>query len=124
MTLLRLDLSLFTNGNATDSQHFASDLLESLRRHGFVKIINHGIPDHTVAEMFEWVRVHDPRPSLYPFLTARIWAIRRINHSSGCRQTKRILLLTVRDLSLSEVGAKSELRTVLRFTGKVYSSLM
>ena len=124
MTLSRLDLSLFTSGNATDSQHLASDLLESLRRHGFVKIVNHGIPDHTVAKMFEWVSVHDPRPSLYPSLTARTWAIRRIKLSSGCRQKTRIPLLTVRDLSLSEVGAKSELRTVLRFTGKVYSSLM
>lgn len=57
MTLSRLDLSLFTNGNTSDRQHFASDLLESLRGHGFVKIVNHGIPDHTVAKLFEWVRV-------------------------------------------------------------------
>ena len=58
MTLSRLDLSLFTSGITTDRRQFALDLLESLRGHGFVKIVNHGIPDHTVARLFKWVRVN------------------------------------------------------------------
>lgn len=123
MTLSRLDLSLFTSGNATDRRHFASDLLESLRRHGFVKIVNHGIPEHIVARLFQWVRVNSPRLIADLSLMKAVLATHRTSYSSRCRHTTRVQLLTARDLILSEVGAKSELRTLPRFTGKVYSSL-
>lgn len=123
MTLSRLDLSLFTSGNTTDRQHFASDLLESLRGHGFVKIVNHGIPDHIIARLFEWVRVYSPRLVADISLMNAFLATHRINCSSRCRHTTRVRLLTARDLILSEVGAESGLRTLPHFTGKVCSSL-
>ena len=55
MTLPTLDLSLFTRGNASQQAQLASDLLQSLSRHGFVKLVNHGISDEAVADLFEWV---------------------------------------------------------------------
>lgn len=67
MTSSSLDFSLCTNGNATDYRQFASDLLERLRQHGFVKIVNHGIPDHAIGKMFEWVRANESRPIRYLF---------------------------------------------------------
>ena len=67
MTSSKLDFSLCTNGNDTDHRQFASELLERLRQHGFVKIVNHGIPDHAIERIFEWVRVNEPRPIRYLF---------------------------------------------------------
>ena len=55
MDLPTLDLSLFTGGNASQRMQLASDLLNSLSRHGFVKLVNHGISDLVVAQLFEWV---------------------------------------------------------------------
>ncbi|MCJ1231405.1 hypothetical protein MMC12_008082 [Toensbergia leucococca] len=54
MDLPTLDLSLFTGGNASQRMQLASDLLNSLSRHGFVKLVNHGISDLVVAQLFEW----------------------------------------------------------------------
>lgn len=55
MTLPTLDLSLFTNGRDVERRQFASDLLDSLSHHGFVKLVNHGILDTTVCRLFAWV---------------------------------------------------------------------
>lgn len=57
MTLPTLDLSLFTSGNASQQMQLVLDLLDSLSRHGFVKLVNHGISDQTVTQLFEWVRI-------------------------------------------------------------------
>ena len=51
-----LDLSLFTHGNGSERHRLASDLLKTLSQHGFVVLINHGVSDSTVEELFEWVR--------------------------------------------------------------------
>lgn len=58
MTLPTLDLSLFTNGSDTVRRKLASDLLDSLSHHGFVKLVNHGISEKTVSRLFEWVRCY------------------------------------------------------------------
>ncbi len=56
MTLPTLDLSVFTDGGSdTDRNKFSSDLLSSLSKHGFVKLVNHGIPDYMVSKLFQWV---------------------------------------------------------------------
>ncbi|KAL9584103.1 MAG: hypothetical protein Q9203_004801 [Teloschistes exilis] len=57
MTLPCLDLSLFTQGDATQRQELASQLLASLTDHGFVKLTKHGIPDRKVHELFKWSEV-------------------------------------------------------------------
>ena len=54
-----LDLSSFVEGNSSQRQQFASELLKGLKRHGFVKIVGHGIKDSEVKTLFEWVsRTH------------------------------------------------------------------
>ena len=55
MSFATLDLSLFKNGHDTDRQRFGSQLLNGLTQHGFVKLVGHGISDHTVEKLFEWV---------------------------------------------------------------------
>ena len=55
MTPASLDLSLFTGGNISQHQDFASKLLNSLSQHGFVKIVGHGVPKAMVVELFAWV---------------------------------------------------------------------
>ena len=57
MALPTLDLSHFTDGNATDRKSFESELLSSLSEHGFVKLVNHGITDEVACELFEWVNI-------------------------------------------------------------------
>lgn len=57
MALATLDLSLFTNGNHNTREAFAADLRKELSRHGFVKIVCHGLSDEDIGEVFEWVSV-------------------------------------------------------------------
>ncbi|KAI4279899.1 MAG: hypothetical protein L6R38_004885 [Xanthoria sp. 2 TBL-2021] len=54
MALATLDLSLFTNGNHNTREAFAADLRKELSRHGFVKIVCHGLSDEDIGEVFEW----------------------------------------------------------------------
>ncbi|TVY30900.1 putative 2-oxoglutarate-dependent dioxygenase [Lachnellula hyalina] len=49
-----LDASLFTQGTEAQKLHFANDLMAGFKRYGFVKLINHEIPEETVAEVFNW----------------------------------------------------------------------
>lgn len=55
MILPTLDLSRFTRGNDQERQQLAKDLCASLLQHGFVKLVNHGVPDEAVLKLFEWV---------------------------------------------------------------------
>ena len=57
MTRSTLDLSLFTHGSESERHQLALSLLENLSQHGFATLVNHGISDSTVRELFEWVRV-------------------------------------------------------------------
>ncbi|CAG8949079.1 hypothetical protein HYFRA_00002208 [Hymenoscyphus fraxineus] len=56
MDLPTLDLSQFTHGNKNQRQQLASSLLSSLKEHGFVKLINHGVPEGLVSEMWKLSR--------------------------------------------------------------------
>lgn len=55
MALPVLDLSSFAEGNSVQRQQFASELLKSLYKDGFIKIVGHGIEDSEVERLFEWV---------------------------------------------------------------------
>ncbi|KAL9006071.1 MAG: hypothetical protein Q9188_001198 [Gyalolechia gomerana] len=59
MALATLDLSLFTNGHHDAREAFAADLREELSRHGFVKIVGHGLSNEDIGEVFEWVKQED-----------------------------------------------------------------
>ena len=50
-----LDLSRFTHGDDQERQQLATHLCASLSQHGFVKLVNHGVPDEAVSELFGWV---------------------------------------------------------------------
>jgi len=56
MALPTLDLSLYTDGHAVERQQLASQLLDSLSQHGFVKLVGHGVSRETVEELLKWVR--------------------------------------------------------------------
>lgn len=59
MDLPVLDLSSFAEGSSSQSQQFASELLQSLQNSGFVKIVGHGIEEWKVKKLFAWVsRIH------------------------------------------------------------------
>ncbi|KAH6649195.1 hypothetical protein BKA67DRAFT_539186 [Truncatella angustata] len=49
-----VDMSLFISGNRLERSRFADQLRDSLVKHGFVKVINHGISDSEVEEVFDW----------------------------------------------------------------------
>lgn len=51
-----LDASRFVGNSPADRFKFAEELLDSLQKHGFVKLRNHGISDEMVEEMFRFVR--------------------------------------------------------------------
>ena len=55
MTLPTLDFSLYTQGDASQRQELASCLLDSLSKHGFVKLVGHGVSDDRIDELFRWV---------------------------------------------------------------------
>ncbi|TVY45323.1 2-oxoglutarate-Fe(II) type oxidoreductase [Lachnellula subtilissima] len=50
-----LDASLFTQGTESQKLHFANDLMAGFKRYGSVKLINHEIPEETVAGVFDWI---------------------------------------------------------------------
>lgn len=55
MAIATLDLSLFESSHSEQRDEFALDLRRELTRHGFVKIVGHGVSDADVAKAFEWV---------------------------------------------------------------------
>ncbi|KAI0815550.1 putative gibberellin 20-oxidase [Xylaria sp. FL0064] len=57
MSLPRLDFSLFLNADESERQKLASELFASLAKHGFVRLVNHGITDSEVKRLFQWSRL-------------------------------------------------------------------
>lgn len=55
MALASLDLSHFINGSHETREAFASNLRKELSRHGFVKVVGHGISDENIEKVFKWV---------------------------------------------------------------------
>ncbi|KAL8873407.1 MAG: hypothetical protein Q9198_007029 [Flavoplaca austrocitrina] len=54
MALATLDLSLFTSGRHDTQEAFAADLRRELTRHGFVKIVGHGLSNGDINQVFAW----------------------------------------------------------------------
>lgn len=57
MVLPTVDLSQYTHGTAQQRQQLSSQLLDSLSRHGFVKLTGHGISRETVSKLVALVCV-------------------------------------------------------------------
>lgn len=55
MALIPRDLSAFTAGTDEQRRTFAAELLDDYQRCGFAKIVNHGITEDEVRQLFEWV---------------------------------------------------------------------
>ena len=55
MALPTLNLSLYTHGTPRERQQLASELLDSLAQHGFVKLVGHGISRESINELLKWV---------------------------------------------------------------------
>lgn len=51
-----LDFSHFLHGDNEHRHQFGKELIDALGRVGFVKIINHGIGDDDICQMFDFVR--------------------------------------------------------------------
>jgi hypothetical protein len=47
-----LDHRRFTRGTPKERAEYAADFVQSLKNHSFVKIINHGLDDPTIEELF------------------------------------------------------------------------
>src|ERR1700761_3122323 len=50
-----LDFSKFISGTELERAELAKELVESFKQHGFAKLINHGVKDEQVSELFKWV---------------------------------------------------------------------
>ncbi|KAK8040745.1 oxidoreductase [Apiospora phragmitis] len=57
LTLPTLDVSKWLKGGESERQKFASEIFNVLKRHGFTKIINHGMSDDTLKEIYHWVSI-------------------------------------------------------------------
>ncbi|RYP33162.1 hypothetical protein DL767_004866 [Monosporascus sp. MG133] len=54
MALRTLDFAKFLNGSESERRELARDLTDSFKQHGFAKLINHGIEDQQIADLFKW----------------------------------------------------------------------
>ena len=52
-----LDAQLFLSGTPSERRDFAIRFRDSLYEHGFARVINHGIDESMVDELFDWVRI-------------------------------------------------------------------
>lgn len=52
MSIPLLDAAHFTSGSPTDRAQFCQDLVASVLRYGFVRLINHAIPEPVILDMF------------------------------------------------------------------------
>ena len=51
-----LDASPFITGSQGERVRFGEDLVHHLKRDGFIKLTNHGIPEDFLRDIFAWVR--------------------------------------------------------------------
>ena len=123
MALPTLDLSWYTDGNAAERQQLASQLLDSLSQHGFVKLVGHGVSRQNVEELLEWVRRDLPKAHSFEALkctankTDSLGDNRIKSFSDSPRKTSSLSPIQ-EDPIPSEVSPASGPRTVPRYTEK------
>lgn len=57
MDLPTLDFSQFLHGSTQQRVNLGQKLVASFEKHGFVKLINHGVPESTVKDYLQGVKV-------------------------------------------------------------------
>ena len=55
MDIPTLDASTFSSGSDAQRAKFAADLVDIFSRQRFVKLVNHGVNDDIIRELFDWV---------------------------------------------------------------------
>lgn len=55
MTLHVVDFAGFTKGSDWKRKEIGTKLIDSFKEYGFVKLINHEIPESLVKDLSEWV---------------------------------------------------------------------
>ena len=63
MNIPVVDLSLFINGDASQKQAFVAELGKAYEDVGFVAVKNHGIPDHLIRDLYQYVQQFFALPS-------------------------------------------------------------
>jgi isopenicillin N synthase-like dioxygenase len=56
-----LDFSSYVKGPASERERLCKGILENCATFGFMKLVNHGIPDEMVSEVFDWVSLECDR---------------------------------------------------------------
>ena len=81
MELPALDFSKFTAGSQAQKRELAEALVDSLDVHGFVKLINHGVPDEVVESLLDLV--FPPCHTYDPIVKSKMHI--RLDGSSKCQ---------------------------------------
>ena len=56
MDLPTLDFSKFLRGTPEEKVDFSNRLVDSFKNHGFVKLVNHSVPETLVSQLLQGVR--------------------------------------------------------------------
>ncbi len=68
-TVATIDFDSFDHGSADEKKIVGNAIAEAFRRQGFLKLVNHGIPRHTIEELFRWVFLLSPFSNCTVLLT-------------------------------------------------------
>ena len=95
-----VNLTTFGNGPDWRRKDEAKKLSDSLIAHGFVKVIDHGIPNNVVQEIWEWASLlrQDTSQEMLTYPNIRVLSY------SDLRQNKNRSLPTFQVAILNEVG--------------------
>lgn len=91
-TVRTLDFADFLHGDANKQSKFCRELIACLSTVGFVKLVNHGLGDEELYEVFEWVNSIQSRTDIWNMLTGPSYAYSRTrgsSHSPSPRRRKR-----------------------------------
>lgn len=91
-TVRTLDFADFLHGDANKQSKFCRELIACLSTVGFVKLVNHGLSDEELYEVFEWVHGIQSRTDTWNMLTGPSYAYSRTrdsSHSPSPRRRKR-----------------------------------
>jgi hypothetical protein len=115
MDLPTLDFSHFLTGNPTQQIRLANDLVASFKKHGFVKLINHGISEERIQELFSWVFGSSCKTTGRVVVNSHL----RVAASFLCRLKQRMPSPTYPVMLHSEVGVVSVLKQPLNFGRRI-----
>lgn len=72
-TLPILDFSHFHSDSETERSELIETLTSNLEQNGAVRLINHGVSDEVISELFDWVGYY--LPLFYSSTFVRTWLL-------------------------------------------------